>query len=145
MKIKLIDNKEDISQFEKLRTQSFGIDYSISKYYYEKFKQKTLLIIGAYENDELIGCAYVSPFFTTRGYIDELFVREDYRNSELHVGTTLLRFIENNIESISEYFQFCLSTLLIEYCDKRSETLYLKEGYKPTAIDGTLYKKVKYR
>ena len=142
MNIKFIDNKEDISQFEALRSDSFGLDYGISKYYYEKFKQKTLLIIGAYKDGELIGCAYVSPFFATRGYIDQLFVREDYRNNELHVGTTLLRYIENNIKDISDYFELCLSTLLIEYCDKRSEVLYLKEGYRPTELDGTLYKRV---
>lgn len=142
MNIKFIDNKEDISQFESLRSESFGLDYGISKYYYEKFKQQTMLIIGAYENDELIGCLYISPFYYKNGYIDQLFVREDYQNSELHVGTTLLKYVEDHISYISEYFDMTISKLLIEYCDDRSESVYKNQGYKPTDLDGTLYKKV---
>ena len=142
MNIKFIDSSEDFSQFESLRASAFGLDYGISKYYYEKFKQHTMLIIGAYVNDELVGCAYVSPFCCDNGYIDQLFVREDYHNNELHVGTSILRYIEDNITDISDYFDLSINKLLIEYCDTKTRIIYKKHGYKPTNLDGTLYKRV---
>ena len=80
MIIKFIDSCDDISMYEGLRSKSFGIEYGVSKYYYEKSKQKNMLIVGAYKDGELIGCAYLSPFLYTRCYIEQLFVREDYQN-----------------------------------------------------------------
>ena len=144
MEIRVINDKEDISKYEALRCKAFGLDYGVSKYYYEKLKQGTLLVFGAYHNDELVGCLYLSPFYVSNAYVDQVFVKEEYQNSDLHIGTSLLQYLEDNIESVSEYFDFYVNMLYIEYCDKRSESVYRNQGYKPTMLDGTLFKKVNY-
>ena len=101
-----------------------------------------MLIIAAYVEDELVGALYFSPYFYRDGYVDQLFVRDDFQNSEYHVGTSLLGFAEEHIEELGDYFDQYISRIYIEYNSPQSKSVYINAGYRCTELNGTLVKKV---
>ena len=143
MDIKVIDVSQDIEDIERLRLDAFYHDPTIySSTYAERFYKNNMLIIAAYIHGELVGGLYFSPSFMRDGYIDQLFVREDYQNSKYHVGTSLLKYVEKHIVELGEYFDQYFKKIFIDYNSPISKRVYLNAGYKFTKLDGTLVKKV---
>jgi hypothetical protein len=143
MEIKLLDQKGILSEVEELRNDAFNIDDEFSTDSYKnRFKDHQLLILGAFIDGKLVGALYFSPFFSTNGYIEQLFVRKEFQNCSFHVGTSLLQYLEDNIEDIEDYFKRYFTRLYIEYKNEKSERVYLNAGFRYTKLDGTLTKEI---
>ena len=143
MDIRFLDKDSILTEVEKLRNEAFGINEEFaSDLYKNMFNEHQLLVLGAYVDDKLVGALYFSPFYSTNGYIDQLFVRKEYQNCSFHVGTSLLKYLEDNVSDIEEYFQRYFTRFYIEYINERSKSVYLKQGYRFTKLDGTLTKKI---
>ena len=143
MDIKVIDVSQDIEDIERLRLDAFYHDPTIySSTYADRFYRNKMLIIAAYIENELVGALYFSPYLIKDGYVDQLFVREDYQNSKYHVGTSLLKYVEKHIVELGEYFDQFFKKIFIDYNSPISKSVYLNAGYKCTKLDGTLVKKV---
>jgi len=145
MFIKVINPTENIDEIEKLRLDAFYHDPTIySSVYADRFYKNRMMIIAAYINNELVGGLYFSPYLIKEGYVDQLFVKDEYQNSKYHVGTSLLRYIEQHIQELSDYFDTCFKKIFIEYNSPISEKVYLNAGYRRTRLDGTLVKRLRY-
>lgn len=137
----------DLKTPEKLRNKVlFGDDmeenfHSPYTYAYSQFR---LLIFGAYQDNKLIGAIYLTPYTFDRLYIDQLFVDPEYQNNpELHVGSSLLKFVENNMDDINDYYRTVFNYLLICPADKHVENIYINNGYTLVNTEqGLMSKKV---
>ena len=143
MEIRVMNSVEDYYKMEALRSDAFEFDNDISQYYLNKLNEDDILILAAYINGELAGGLYFLPFISNRGIIDQLFVKKKYQFSDYHVGTTLLKYVEEHINDICEYFDTYIKTFIIEPSSDESEKVYRDNGYRDTALDGTLYKRIK--
>nr|MCR4581927.1 GNAT family N-acetyltransferase [Bacilli bacterium] len=129
MEIRVVKD-EDITQFEELRMDVFSLYDNGLKYYLGEYLEGDLMILGAYINNELVGALYLSPFQSNSCYVQQLFVKFEYQNSKYHIGTALLKYVEEHIEEISNYFCMYLKRLYIEYIDEISHKVYLNAGYQ---------------
>ena len=145
MFIRIFKPTEDLEEMEKLRLDAFYHDPTIySSVYADRFYRSKMMVIGAYIKGELIGGLYFSPYMIKEGYVDQLFVRDDYQNSKYHVGTTLLKYAEEHIKELGEYFDMYIHKIFIDYNSPISEKVYLDAGYRRTRLDGTLVKRLRY-
>jgi hypothetical protein len=143
MNIKHINNYDDFLECEELRHRIFNLGDVESPYYIKQFLNFKLFVVGAFIDDELIGCIYFAPFNSDYGSIDYVVVEEKYQRSKLHVGTSLLKYIEDHKEDICEYTSIIsISKYFISPISKDTEKLYKKQGYKKTKLDGTLCKNI---
>ena len=138
------DTKCLIDDIERLRAEAFYHDSEIyTSIFSNRFYSNKMLIIAAYIGNELVGGLYFSPYLMRDGYVDQLFVREEYQNSKYHIGTSLLKYVEKHIVELGEYFNQCFKRIYIEYNSPISKKVYLNAGYKYTRLDGTLVKRIR--
>ena len=143
MDIRVEDNVENIFQFEDMRNRAHGFDHGYSEYYNKLFDENKIVIVSAYIDDQLAGAAYLTLFDDRTCNIDQLFVEPKYQFSDYHVGSSLLKFVEQNINSIKEYHDMRIRRILISPSSETSEKIYRDQGYEDTRLDGTLYKRVR--
>ena len=137
----------DLKTPERLRYKvMFGddIEDNFSSSYNHAYKQFRLLIFGAYQDNKLIGAIYLTPYTYDRLYIDQLFVDPEYQNNpKLHVGSSLLKFVEDNMDDINDYYRTVFNYLLICPADKHVENIYINNGYTLVNTEqGLMSKKV---
>ena len=143
MDIKMIMG--NLKEVESLRYKvMFNDDKVIDSPYKVPYAQGRLLIFGAYIEDELIGAIYLSPWTYDQLYINQLFVKDEYQNHpDFHVGTSLIKYVENNLGDISDYYRTLFRTLLIDPADLKSEKIYTDLGYQVISERGTMSKRLK--
>ena len=101
-KVPLCD--ENIVLMESIRQQSFDINCQvISKYTLINLVSGDFLPMGIYYNDELIGAAYLSVLFNDL-FFENVFIKKQYQNNEMHFGSILINGIFNDINKIRKYF-----------------------------------------
>ena len=144
MEVKVIDNYSDLFAIEHLRCDAFNIPKDVSEFYMDRFKKHAMLFLGAYIGDELVGGLYFSSCLFNCGSIDMLFVKPEYQNTDYHIGTYLLNYVEEHNQDLCDYLD-CISIekYLISPASECSERLYKHRGYKQTGLDGTYYKRIK--
>ena len=143
MEFRVASKYSEFADMELLRCDVFGLEKSISPYYEDRFENHKTFFLGAYENNQLVGALYFSPFLYNTGIIDMLFVRKDYQDTDLHIGSALLAYIEIHNEDICDYFNYLsIDKYLISPASEKSERLYKHRGYRKTGLDGTFYKRM---
>ena len=144
MEFRVASEYSEFTEMELLRCDVFDIDKSISPYYKSRFENHTSMFLGAYLGDELIGALYFSSFNNNIGIIDMLFVKKEYQDSKLHVGSALLDYVESHAVDLCDYFNYLyFDKYLISPSSDKSEKIYKDRGYKQTGLDGTFYKRIK--
>lgn len=131
-------NSKEIEELEKLRCEIIKIDKS--NYYLDLLLNGKIIGIGCYYNNQLIGGAYISDFLNSI-YIEQLFVKEEYQNNALHIGSSILKYILENKKIFSEYYNKNFDTCRLE--SKNRDSLYSKLGFKKEGnIMGTMKKRL---
>jgi predicted GNAT family N-acyltransferase len=93
MKIKLIKhNSNEYDQMITLRITQLLEPIGIPASYIEKEKEQHNLLIGAFENDEIIGCCVLTPKDNTLIQLRQMTVRQDYRGK--NIGAAIVEFAE---------------------------------------------------
>lgn len=123
---------ESIIHLESIRYNAYNINETKVKYsqsfYAKELKNKKYLVFGCFLNNKLVGACYVSNAHNSL-YIEQLFISKKYQNSNLHLGTNLLKFVLKNKNTIEDYFK---TKFYISYLDsyKKTTEFYKKIGYK---------------
>lgn len=138
---KIISLSENTIQLlEKLRYNAYGMDpnsFPVEKTYHTKqLKEGKYLVFGCFLNNQLVGACYTSKTHNSL-YIEQLFIKKEYQNTPLHLGTNLLIYILENKQIVEDYFQ---TKFNYSYLDNYKDTtnLYQSIGYHKT---GTIMKK----
>jgi predicted GNAT family N-acyltransferase len=93
MEIKLIKhNSNEYDQMITLRITQLLEPIGIPASYIEKEKEQHNLLIGAFENDEIIGCCVLTPKDNTLIQLRQMTVRQDYRGK--NIGAAIVEFAE---------------------------------------------------
>ena len=137
---KISDNQTDIHEIERLRCITcYNRENVNSSYYIEKFYSNNLLIITAYLNKEIVGAMYL----LNKDYhlvVDQLFVINEMKFSNLNIEAELLKQVEKNKDYIQEYFNSKFYSSIIDVTSKKEEQSYRNCGYDNTHLSGKLYK-----
>ena len=138
MEFKILDsNYDNLIKIETIRNSVSNINY-----YIKNIKEGRFKMVGAFLNDEIIGGAYISSSFNSL-YIEQIFIRNDYQRSELHVGYNLMKFILNNKIEFEKIFKKDFYYSKLEPNSNEVESFYNKLGYvKEDNIFGTMKKRI---
>lgn len=93
MKIRIIafDSKE-YEQMISLRVTELLKPVGIPATYIEREKEKDDIFIGAFEQDEMIGCCVLTPRDSTTIQLRQMTVRSDYRGKG--IGAAIIEYAE---------------------------------------------------
>ena len=129
---------KEIEDLEKLRCEIIKIDKS--NYYLDLLLKGKIIGIGCYYNNQLIGGSYISDFLNSL-YIEQIFVKEEYQNNALHIGSSILKYILENKKIFSEYYNKNFDNCRLE--SKNRDSFYSKLGFKNEGnIMGTMKKRL---
>lgn len=93
MEIKIVPfNSAEYEQLIDLRVSQLLEPIGIPASYIEKEKEQHDIFIGAFENDEIIGCCVLTPKDEPVLQLRQMAVRTDYRGK--HVGASIIEFAE---------------------------------------------------
>jgi predicted GNAT family N-acyltransferase len=93
MELKLIKhNSNEYEQMINLRITQLLEPIGVPAHYIEKEKEKTDFLIGAFENNEMIGCCVLTPKENGIIQLRQMAVRIDYRGKK--VGAAIIGFAE---------------------------------------------------
>jgi len=93
----------------------------------EKFQAKSLLFV-AEKNNKVVGFiwgTFINYGISRYGYIDELFVKQEFRGKE--IGSSLIKRILEEFKKLKAWSLF----VSIEKRDKKVLSFYRKLGFKP--------------
>lgn len=136
MKHQLLDpTKENILAAELLRYDTYEADPPaniLEDYYAKSLLDGTMLLFGTYIEDELCAACYVSVVSSSI-FIDHIFVKKSYQNTDLRIGRQLLEYINFNKKIVEEHLPCqSLQTSKLIYTSEKAKLLYLKIGYRVT-------------
>ena len=114
-------------ELEKVRCEAYEVDYYVSKTYLEEVKKGNILMAGTYLDDKLVAGVYISSSNNSL-YIEQLFVDSKYQKHNLHIGSSLLKYILDNKEEIEIYFDKKFSYSKLD-TGSNLESFYEKIGY----------------
>lgn len=93
MEIKtILHNCDEYEQMINLRITQLLEPIGVPASYIEKEKEKHDFFIGAFENDEIIGCCVLTPKDNTVIQLRQMTVRKDYRGK--NIGAAIVEFAE---------------------------------------------------
>jgi predicted GNAT family N-acyltransferase len=93
MEIRIIaHNSDDYEQMVSLRISQLLEPIGIPASYIEREKERRDILIGAFENKEIIGCCVLTPKNDTVIQLRQMTVRNDRR--EKRIGTAIIEFAE---------------------------------------------------
>lgn len=93
----------------------------------EKFQAKSLLFV-AEKNNKVVGFiwgTFINYGISRYGYIDEIFVKQEFRGKE--IGSSLIKRILEEFKKLKVWSLF----VSIEKRDKKVLSFYRKLGFKP--------------
>lgn len=97
MEIKLIHHSSnEYEQMINLRITQLLEPIGVPAAYIEKEKEKTDFLLGAFDNNELIGCCVLTPKKNGIIQLRQMTVREDYRGKK--IGAAIVEFAEEVAE-----------------------------------------------
>ena len=117
---------DDINSVENLRRYSYGFGEDINKFYSNSLTNKTMIAIGAYIDEKLVGAAYISSYLTSL-YIENIFVDKEYRNNK--VATNLIKYVITNKDIFENFFGKEFITSKLEPNSSEIIRLYERLGY----------------
>lgn len=117
----------------KMRLEAYGF-FAISEnikesVYSSLFKERSLLPIGLFLNEELDAICYVSNRYHTL-FIEQLFVRKKMQGTHLHLGQMLLQYILENKKFFEAYFEETFTFSRLNAVDHKSKAIYELYGFK---------------
>ena len=93
MEIRIIaHSSDDYEQMVSLRISQLLEPIGIPASYIEREKERRDILIGAFENKEIIGCCVLTPKNDTVIQLRQMTVRNDRR--EKRIGTAIIEFAE---------------------------------------------------
>jgi N-acetylglutamate synthase-like GNAT family acetyltransferase len=93
MEIKLVrHNSNEYEQMITLRITQLLEPIGVPASYIEREKEKHDFLIGAFENDEIIGCCVLTPKDNVVMQLRQMTVREDLRGKS--IGAAIVEFAE---------------------------------------------------
>lgn len=93
MEIKIIrHNSDEYEQMINLRVTQLLLPIGVPASYIEKENEKHDILIGAFENNEMIGCCVLTPRENNVIQLRQMTVREDYRGKK--IGAAIVEFAE---------------------------------------------------
>lgn len=126
--------EETIKTLEYLRFDAYEMDPTKfppeQTFYSKELREGKYIAFGCYLNNQLIGACYISKSHNSL-YIEQLFIKKEYQNNKLHLGTKLLLYVLENKQIIEEYFQ---TKFYYSYLDNYQNTInfYRSIGYQET-------------
>lgn len=122
MEIKIIRHSSDeYEQMIKLRVTQLLLPIGVPASYIEKENEKHDILIGAFENNEMIGCCVLTPRENGIIQLRQMTVREDYRGKK--IGAAIVEFAEEAARENN------FSILMMHARDPVIE-FYKKSGYQ---------------
>jgi predicted GNAT family N-acyltransferase len=93
MEIKIIRHSSDeYEQMINLRVTQLLLPIGVPASYINKEDEKLDILIGAFENTEMIGCCVLTPRENGIVQLRQMIVRDDYRGKK--IGTAIVLFAE---------------------------------------------------
>lgn len=93
MEIKIIRHSSDeYEQMINLRVDQLLLPIGVPASYIEKENEKHDILIGAFKNNEMIGCCVLTPRENDIVQLRQMTVREDYRGKK--IGAAIVEFAE---------------------------------------------------
>jgi predicted GNAT family N-acyltransferase len=93
MEIRIIaHNSDDYEQMVSFRISQLLEPIGVPASYIEREKERRDILIGAFENKEIIGCCVLTPKNDTVIQLRQMTVRNDRR--EKRIGTAIIEFAE---------------------------------------------------
>ena len=135
---RVFNQEKDYINLEQLRKDVFKI--KDSEYYMTKILEGKILVIGCFYQDELVAGAYLSNSYHSL-FVEQIFVRDDYQGSVLHVGYYLMKYILEHKEIFDEFFHTSFDQCRLE--SRNCDSFYEKLGFKTEDnILGTMRKRI---
>lgn len=137
-------SKENIKELEKIRLDAYkisGMDPE-ETYYFKTLEDRKYMAYGLYyiDNDKkrlLAGC-YLSKN-EDRLMIEQLFVKEEFQRSDMHIGTLLLELVIQSKDEIEKVFNQEFNIIGLEDRLENSK-LYEKVGFRKSKTTSYSYK-----
>ena len=141
MNTKILTNEKDLLELEKLRCEVLHID-EVSKYYTDQLLTNKTYAIGAYVDKELVGGCYFHNLNQTL-MVDQLFVKEQYQNTGMRIGRSMLNELMTNKEELEHLFNERVTICRIESDNEKAHALYSKMGFRESnSNEDTFYKSI---
>ena len=122
-----IKNFHDISKLEKLRCNAYGMEYNGDNLYYKnKISDGNIVPLGCFYKQELVAGIYISNSLNSL-FIEQIFVKREFQNSDLHIGNYLLHYVLKNKHIFEDYFGVKFSYSRLD--NRGHESFYEKLGY----------------
>lgn len=126
-------NEDIIPKLEHLRFDAYGmLDSNIlcsETYYAKQLKKGTYVVYTCYIEEELVGACYVSNFNNSL-YIEQLFTKKEYQNSNFSVGKSLMIYTLNDKTYLETYFNKPINKSYLSTRSSKLERYYEKLGYQ---------------
>ena len=118
-----------INVLENMRYDAYSINLSsdISSFYKFNLNHGNFVAFGVYYQNQLVGACYVSKTYSSL-YVEQLFILKKYQNTNLHLGSELLKYVLNQKEYVDNYFNINAKYSYIE--NSIDSHLYERLGYK---------------
>lgn len=128
-----IINENLIPELEELRYDAYGmlqtdIPYDAT-YYAKELRQNKYVVYTCYIETELVGACYVSNANNSL-YIEQLFVKKKYQNSNLSIGKSLMMYVLNDKNYLEQYFNKKINRSYLSTRSSKLEQYYEKLGYE---------------
>ncbi len=117
----------DVSELEKLRCNAYSMDYhGDNSYYTNKIREGSILSLGCFYQKELVAGIYLSNSIQSL-FIEQIFVKKEFQNSDLHIGNYLLHYVLENKHIFEEYFGVTFHCSRLD--NRGHESFYERLGY----------------
>jgi predicted GNAT family N-acyltransferase len=114
-------NSDDYEQMVSLRISQLLEPIGVPASYIEREKERKDILIGAFENKEIIGCCVLTPKNDTVVQLRQMTVRNNYRGKR--IGAAIIEFAE----AVAKENDF---SLLIMHARNPVIEFYKKCGYE---------------
>ena len=111
-----------VKDLEKIR-----INDNNSTYYLNLILEGKVLAIGCFYKEQLVGGAYVMNSFNAL-FIEHVFVKDEFQNNSLHIGSAIVNYILNNKDIFDKYFGVCFKMCRLE--SRNKDSFYTRLGFK---------------
>ena len=121
-----------INLLEKIRFDAYSINnFSASQSFYSHcLNNGNYIVYGAFYRGTFVGACYVTKSYNSL-FIERLFILKKFQNTELHLGSRLLKYVLSNQKYIEEYFNMHFKYSFLDNATK-DNSLYEKLGYRKT-------------
>ena len=119
-------NDVGVKDLEELRDNIIGVD-DMSTYYLDLIHSGNVVGVGCFYQGQLIGGAYVLNSYNSL-FIEYVFVKDEFQNSSLHVGSSIVKYILDNKEIFEKYFGVNFDFCRLE--SRNTDSFYSTLGFK---------------